>query len=307
MAEITARMVKELRDKSGAGMMDCKSALVETDGDLDAAIDILRTKGLSAAAKKAGRAASEGLIGVKTTETSGAIVEINSETDFVARNDVFQTFVKNVTNIAQDVGGDFNSLKTSDYVSSSRTVEEEATQMVATIGENINLRRAAALQVEKGFVSEYVHNKVSDGLGKIGVLVALESEATPDQLSQLGRNLAMHICSADPLAIDIESLDPRTVERERKILLDQALESGKNDDIIQKMVEGRIQKFYQESVLLEQSYVLDTEKTVAEAIKEVSVDIGSDIVIKGYVRYNLGEGLEGKEDDFAEEVARLSE
>ena len=307
MAEITARMVKELRDKSGAGMMDCKSALVETDGDLDAAIDILRTKGLSAAAKKAGRAASEGLIGVKTTETSGAIVEINSETDFVARNDVFQTFVKNGTNIAQDVGGDFNSLKTSDYVSSSRTVEEEATQMVATIGENINLRRAAALQVEKGFVSEYVHNKVSDGLGKIGVLVALESEATPDQLSQLGRNLAMHICSADPQAIDIESLDPRTVERERKILLDQALESGKNDDIIQKMVEGRIQKFYQESVLLEQSYVLDTEKTVAEAIKEVSVDIGSDIVIKGYVRYNLGEGLEGKEDDFAEEVARLSE
>ena len=307
MAEITARMVKELRDKSGAGMMDCKSALVETDGDLDAAIDILRTKGLSAAAKKAGRAASEGLIGVKTTETSGAIVEINSETDFVARNDVFQTFVKNVTNIAQDVGGDFNSLKTSDYVSSSRTVEEEATQMVATIGENINLRRAAALQVEKGFVSEYVHNKVSDGLGKIGVLVALESEATPDQLSQLGRNLAMHICSADPQSIDVESLDPRTVERERKILLDQALESGKNDDIIQKMVEGRIQKFYQESVLLEQSYVLDTEKTVAEAIKEVSVDIGSDIVIKGYVRYNLGEGLEGKEDDFAEEVARLSE
>ena len=307
MAEITARMVKELRDKSGAGMMDCKSALVETDGDLDAAIDILRTKGLSAAAKKAGRAASEGLIGVKTTETSGAIVEINSETDFVARNDVFQTFVKNVTNIAQDVGGDFNSLKTSDYVSSSRTVEEEATQMVATIGENINLRRAAALQVEKGFVSEYVHNKVSDGLGKIGVLVALESEATPDQLSQLGRNLAMHICSADPQSIDVESLDPRTLERERKILSDQALESGKNDDIIQKMVEGRIQKFYQERVLLEQSYVLDTEKTVAESIKEVSVDIGSDIVIKGYVRYNLGEGLEGKEDDFAEEVARLSE
>ncbi|MBI37391.1 MAG: elongation factor Ts [Alphaproteobacteria bacterium] len=307
MAEITARMVKELRDKSGAGMMDCKSALVETDGDLDGAIDILRTKGLSAAAKKAGRAASEGLIGVQTTETSGTIVEINSETDFVARNDTFQSFVRNVTSLALEVGGDFNTLKNSDYGSSGRTVEEEATQMVATIGENINLRRSTGLVVDKGLVSEYVHNKVSDGLGKIGVLVALESDAGPDQISQLGKNLAMHICSADPQSVDIESLDPRTVERERKILSDQALESGKNEEIIKKMVDGRIRKFYQESVLLEQTYVLDTDKTVADAIKEVSVDVGSDIVVKGYVRYNLGEGLEAKEDDFAEEVARLSE
>jgi elongation factor Ts len=306
MADVTAAAVKALREQSGAGMMDCKSALVETDGDMDAAMDLLRTKGLSAAAKKAGRAASEGLIGVKTEGTAGTLVEVNSETDFVARNETFQAFVSTVAGIAQDLGGDFDALKAAPYPGSDRTVDEEAIQMVATIGENISLRRSTGLKVNNGLVAQYVHNRVADGLGKIGVIVALESEAPADKLAEIGKNLAMHICSADPQSLDIASLDPAVLERERKILADQARDSGKPDDIVEKMVEGRLRKYYEESVLLEQVYVLDTDMKVGKAVEAAAKDAGAEITVAGYVRYNLGEGLEQKEDDFAEEVARLS-
>lgn len=307
MAEITAAAVKALRERSGAGMMDCKTALVETDGDIDSAMDVLRTKGLAAAAKKSGRAASEGLIGLKTDGNASAIVEVNSETDFVARNEVFQSFVSAVAAIALEVGGDFEALKAVPYPGGGRTVEEEAVHLVATIGENISLRRSTGLQVSNGLVAEYVHNKVAPELGKIGVVVALESEAPADKLAEIGKNLAMHICSADPQSTDIASLDPAVLERERKILADQARESGKPDDIVEKMVEGRLRKYYEESVLLEQVYVLDTDTKVGKAIEAAAKDAGAEITVAGFVRFNLGEGLERKEDDFAEEVARLTE
>lgn len=307
MADITAAAVKALREQSGAGMMDCKSALVESGGDMDAAIDLLRTKGLSAAAKKSGRAASEGLIGLKTDGTQGTLVEVNSETDFVARNEIFQTFVTNATAIAHSVGGDFEALKSSPYPGSDRTVEEEAVHMVATIGENISLRRSTGLKVTNGIVAEYVHNRVATGLGKIGVIIALESEAPTDKLVEIGKNLAMHICSADPQSLDIASLDPAVLGRERKILADQARESGKPDEIVDKMVEGRLRKYYEESVLLEQVYVLDTDTKVGKAIEAAAKDAGAAITVAGYVRYNLGEGLERKADDFAGEVARLAD
>ena len=307
MAEITAAAVKALREQSGAGMMDCKSALVETDSDIDAAMDLLRTKGLAAAAKKSGRAASEGLVGLKSDGTAGAMVEVNSETDFVARNEVFQSFVSAVAAIALEVGGDFEALKAAPYPGGGRTVEEEAVHMVATIGENISLRRSTGLQVSNGLVAEYVHNKFASELGKIGVIVALESEAPADNLAEIGKNLAMHICSADPQSTDIASLDPAVLERERKILADQARESGKPDDIVEKMVEGRLRKYYEESVLLEQVYVLDTDTKVGKAIEAAAKDAGAEITVAGFVRFNLGEGLERKEDDFAEEVARLTE
>jgi len=306
MAEITAAAVKALRERSGAGMMDCKSALVETGGDNEAAMDLLRTKGLAAAAKKAGRAASEGLIGLKAEGTAGAMVEVNSETDFVARNDIFQSFVENVTAITLDVGGDFEALKSSPYPGSDRTVEEEATQLVATIGENISLRRSVGLTVSKGLVAEYVHNHVAPGLGKIGVLVALESEAPADKLAQIGRQLAMHICSTDPQSIDIGSVDAAALERERSILTDQARESGRPDDIIAKMVEGRLRKYYEETVLLEQAFVLDPDTKVGKAIEAAGKEAGADIAVTGFIRFNLGEGLERKEDDFAAEVARMT-
>ena len=306
MAEITAAAVKALREQSGAGMMDCKSALVETGGDMDAAMDFLRTKGLAAAAKKAGRAASEGLIGVKTSGTAGAMVEVNSETDFVARNDVFQSFVENVATITLDVGGDFEALKSAPYPGSDRTVEEEATQMVATIGENIGLRRSVGLSVSNGLIAEYVHNHVAPGLGKIGVLVALESDAPADKLAQIGKQLAMHICSTDPQSIDIGSVDPAALERERAVLTEQARESGRPDDIIAKMVEGRLRKYYEETVLLEQAFVLDTDTKVGKAVEAAGQEAGADIKVAGFVRFNLGEGLERKEDDFAEEVARMT-
>jgi elongation factor Ts len=306
MAEITAAAVKVLREQSGAGMMDCKTALVETGGDNEAAMDLLRTKGLAAAAKRAGRVASEGLIGLKAEGTAGAMVEVNSETDFVARNDVFQLFVNNVTAVTLDVGGDFDALKTARYLDSERTIEEEATQMVATIGENISLRRSAGLSVSKGLVAEYVHNHVAPGLGKIGVLVALESEAPADKLAQFGRQLAMHICSTDPQSVDIASVDADTLERERTILTDQARESGRPDDIIVKMVEGRLRKYYEETVLLEQAFVFDTDVEVSKIIEDAGKEAGAEITVTGFIRFNLGEGLERKEDDFADEVARMT-
>lgn len=307
MAEITAAAVKALREQSGAGMMDCKTALVETAGDIDGAMDLLRTKGLAAAAKKAGRAASEGLIGLKTNGTAGAMVEVNSETDFVARNEGFQSFVDNAASIALEAGGDFDKLKAAPYPDTGRTVEEEAVQLVATIGENISLRRSAGLSVSGGLVADYMHNKVAPDLGKIGVLVALESDAPADKLAEIGKNLAMHICSADPQSIDVASVDPAALERERKILADQARETGKPDDIVEKMVEGRLRKYYEDTVLLEQVYVLDTDMKVGKAIEAAAKETGADIAVAGFIRFNLGEGLEGREDDFAEEVARLTE
>ncbi|MFL2655440.1 MAG: translation elongation factor Ts [Alphaproteobacteria bacterium] len=306
MSDITAASVKALRDLSGAGMMDCKTALVETEGDMDRAIDLLRTKGLSAAAKKSGRAASEGLVCIKIDGTKGTVVEINSETDFVARNDIFQQFVNEVTVTAHALGGNFNLLNSAKYGTSSQSVEEETVNIVATIGENISIRRCESLEVTKGLISGYMHNAIVENMGKIGVLVALQSEAPIEKLSSIGKNLAMHICSADPQSLDIDSLDADVIGRERQILTEQAKESGKNPDIIDKMVEGRLRKFYEESVLLEQVYVLDTDVKVREAIEIAAKEIGSDINVTGYIRYKIGEGIEQKNDNFAEEVEKMS-
>jgi elongation factor Ts len=306
MSNITAASVKALRDLSGAGMMDCKTALVETEGDMDKAIDLLRTKGLSAAAKKSGRTAAEGLVCIKIDGTKGTLVEVNSETDFVARNDIFQKFVNQVTATAHTIDGDFDSLNSSEYAKSSQSVEQETINIVATIGENISIRRCESLQVVKGIISGYVHNSIAENMGKIGVLVGLESEASLEKLSTIGKNLAMHICSADPQSLDIESLDSEVLERERQILIEQAKDTGKNPDIIDKMVEGRLRKYYEESVLLEQVYVLDTDIKVRQAIERAAKIIGSDINVTGYIRYKIGEGIDQKDDDFAAEVERMT-
>ena len=306
MSNITAASVKALRDLSGAGMMDCKTALVETEGDMDKAIDLLRTKGLSAAAKKSGRTASEGLVCIKIDGTKGTLVEVNSETDFVARNDIFQKFVNQVTATAHTIDGDFDSLNSSEYPKSVQSVEQETINIVATIGENISIRRCESLQVVKGIISGYVHNSIAENMGKIGVLVGLESEASLEKLSTIGKNLAMHICSADPQSLDIKSLDSEVLERERQILIEQAKDTGKNPDIIDKMVEGRLRKYYEESVLLEQVYVLDTDIKVRQAIERVAKEIGSDINVTGYIRYKIGEGIDQKNDDFAAEVERMT-
>jgi len=306
MSNITAASVKALRDLSGAGMMDCKSALVETKGDMDKAIDLLRTKGLSAAAKKSGSTASEGLVCIKTEGTKGTLVEVNSETDFVARNDIFQNFVSEVTATAHTLDGDFDSLNSAEYNKSSQSVEEKTISIIATIGENISVRRCKGLKVGKGTISGYMHNSIANNMGKIGVLVALESEAPVEKLSSIGKSLAMHICSADPQSLDIQSLDKKVLERERQILIEQAKETGKNPDIIDKMVEGRLRKYYEESVLLEQVYVLDTDIKVRQAIEIAAKEIGSDINVTGYIRYKIGEGIEQKDDDFAAEVERMS-
>lgn len=306
MSNITAASVKALRDLSGAGMMDCKTALVETEGDMDKAIDLLRTKGLSAAAKKSGRTASEGLVCIKIDGTKGTLVEVNSETDFVARNDIFQKFVNQVTATAHTIDGDFDSLNSSEYPKSGQSVEQETINIVATIGENISIRRCESLQVVKGIISGYVHNSIAENMGKIGVLVGLESEASLEKLSTIGKNLAMHICSADPQSLDIKSLDSEVLERERQILIEQAKDTGKNPDIIDKMVEGRLRKYYEESVLLEQVYVLDTDIKVRQAIEKAAKEIGSDINVTGYIRYKIGEGIDQKNDDFAAEVERMT-
>ncbi|WP_417515195.1 translation elongation factor Ts [Minwuia sp.] len=303
MAQITAGLVKELREKTGGGMMDCKKALQETDGDLEAAVDWLRKKGLAAAAKKAGRTAAEGLIGVATEGTRGAMVELNSETDFVARNDKFQNIVNNLTAIALKNDGDLAAVKAAAYPGSDRNVEEELTNAIATIGENMSLRRAAGLSVSSGVVSSYVHNAVADGLGKMGVLVALESTGDQAKLDELGKQLAMHVAAANPQAISAEDMDQDTVERERTVLRDQALASGKPAEIVDKMVEGRIRKFYQEVVLMEQTFVIDGETVVKKAVKNAEAGIGAPVAVKGFVRFALGEGIEREESDFAAEVA----
>jgi len=303
MAEITAALVKELREKTGAGMMDCKKALTETGGDVEAAVDWLRKKGLAAAAKKAGRTAAEGLIGVVTDGPRGAVVEVNAETDFVGRNDKFQAYVTTVTGLAVQQGGDLQALSAAAYPGTGRSVAEELTQLIATIGENMSLRRAQALSVGSGVVAGYVHGQVVEGLGKIGVLVALESEGDTAKLAALGKQLAMHVAAANPVAVDRDGVDTTLLDREREVLADQARASGKAEEIIAKMVEGRLRKFYEEVCLLEQVFVIDGESKVSKVLEAAAKDVGAPVKITGFARFQLGEGIEKEESDFAAEVA----
>jgi elongation factor Ts len=302
MAEITAATVKELRERTGAGMMDCKKALAETNGDMEAAIDWLRTKGLAAAAKKAGRQAAEGLVGVAVDGHKGAILEVNSETDFVAKNEQFQEFVRTATAITLGTGSDIDALKDACWPGGG-TVEEKLTSNIATIGENQSIRRGALIEVEKGVITSYVHNAAAPGLGKIGVLVALESEADTAVLETLGKQLAMHIAAANPLALTGDELDPALIERERSIARDKAAESGKPAEIVEKMVEGAMAKFRKENALLSQLFVMDNKTKVEDVIANAGKEAGAPITLKAYVRFQLGEGIEKKVDDFAAEVA----
>ena len=305
MAEITAATVKELRERTGAGMMDCKKALGEVSGDMEAAIDWLRTKGLAAAAKKAGRTAAEGLVGVAVEGNRGAIVEVNSETDFVAKNEQFQDFVRTVAGLALTASGNVEGLLAASWPEGG-TVQEKLTSNVATIGENQTLRRAAVLQVADGVIVSYVHNAAAPGLGKIGVLVALDSTGDKDALTALGRQLAMHIAAANPQALRGEDLDPSTIERERAIATEKANESGKPADIVAKMVDGAIAKFRKESALLSQLFVMDNKTRIEDVVKAEAKNIGADIELTAYVRFQLGEGIERQESDFAAEVAAAS-
>ncbi len=300
---ITAQMVKELRDKTGVGMMDCKTALQENDGDIEAAIDWLRTRGLAKAAKKAGRVAAEGLIGIAEGDGKATIVELNAETDFVARNDQFQALVSAVAAAALGTDGTLAAVMAAELAGTGKTVEAAITDAVATIGENMTLRRSDLLSVESGVVASYVHSAAAPGLGKIGVIVGLESAGDKAKLSALGRQIAMHIAAASPLAVDVGDLDAAIVERERAVFAEQARESGKPDNIIEKMVEGRLRKFYEESVLLKQTFVIDGENSVEAVLQSAEADIGAPVRIAGFVAYRLGEGVERQESDFAAEVA----
>ena len=303
MATITASLVKELRDTSGAGMMDCKNALKETDGDMEAAIDWLRNKGLAKAAKKAGRVAAEGLVAVAVADGKGVAIELNSETDFVARNENFQALATKIAEIALESGGDFEATSNADFPGAGESVKDHVSTQVGTIGENLNLRRTEGLSVSSGSVSAYVHNQIAPSLGKIGVLVALESDGDTDKLSALGKQIAMHIAATNPLALDTDSLDPAVVEKEKNFLIEQARESGRPENIIEKMIEGRMRKYYEEVVLLKQTFVIDGENTVEKAIKLAEGDVGAPIKMTGFARVQLGEGIEKAEDDFAAEVA----
>jgi elongation factor Ts len=294
---ITAQMVKELREKTGVGMMDCKAALAETGGDMEAAVDWLRAKGLAKAAKKAGRVAAEGLIGVAGSDGHGraAMVELNSETDFVSRNDQFQGLVKLVAHAALKTDGALASVL-AQHASGHVTVKDAITDAVATIGENMTLRRSAVLSVDQGVVASYVHAAVSPGLGKIGVIVGLKSSGDKEKLAALGRQVAMHIAAASPLAVDADRIDPETLKRERAIFAEQARESGKPENIIEKMVEGRMRKFYEESVLLKQAFVMDTERTVESVLKGAARDVGGPVTVTDFVVFRLGEGIEKAAD-----------
>lgn len=303
MVEITATLVKELREKTGAGMMDCKKALGETAGDVEAAVDWLRKKGLAAAAKKAGRVAAEGLVGSASSGTVGALLEVNSETDFVGRNEKFQAFVTETAGLVLTAGEDIEALKLATYPGKGHAVQEELTQLIATIGENMSLRRAARLSVTDGIVATYIHSATAPGLGKIGVLVALESTGDKAALAALGKQIAMHIAATNPLSLSVDNLDPKAVERERDVLTEQARASGKPEAVIEKMIEGRIRKFYEEVVLLEQVYVIDGESRVKDVIAKTAKDLGVAVTMTGFVRYALGEGIEKQESDFAAEVA----
>lgn len=304
MSNITASMVKDLRDKTGAGMMDCKVALGETSGDVEAAIDWLRTKGLMKAAKKAGRVAAEGLVGVALGGNAGALVEVNSETDFVARNDAFKDFVKNAAEIALEIDGDLEKLLAKPM--GAATVKDELTGLIAKIGENMSVRRVAALAVQPGVVAAYVHNATSPELGKIGVLVGLKSEGDPAKLAAFGKQLAMHVAAAAPLALTPEHLSADVVERERGVQLELAKQSGKPDNVIEKMMEGRMRKFFEESVLLSQVFVIDGETPVNKAVEKLAKEIGSPVEVVGFLRFQVGEGIEKADDDFSDEVNKLA-
>jgi elongation factor Ts len=302
MAEITAALVKELRDRTGAGMMDCKRALGDTGGDIEGAVDWLRKKGLAAAAKKAGRVAADGLVGVATRGPAGAVVEVNSETDFVARNELFQALVRAVAALAAGGDGDVEALKQMPYPGTDRTVADELTELVGRIGENLVLRRTARLAVGKGHVASYVHNSLAPGLGKIGVLVALESEASGEAVETLGRQLAMHVAAANPQYLDTASVPGSALDRERAVLREQAQGSGKTDAIVERMVEGRLRKFYEEVVLLEQVFVIDGETRVSKVVEAAAKAAGKPVRVAGFVRYALGEGVEKPPSDFAADV-----
>ena len=299
---VTAALVKELREKSGAGMMDCKKALAETNGDMDAAVDWLRTKGLAAAAKKSGRVAAEGLVAIAVDDTKGSVVELNAETDFVARNSEFQAFASTLARLALGVDN-IDGLKAADFPGTGRNVADELTQKIATIGENMSLRRMETLSVGSGSVVSYIHNATAEGLGRIGVLVALESTADKASLDGLGKQIAMHIAATSPASLSISDLDPEAVARERDVLIEQAKASGKPEEIAEKMVEGRMKKYYQEVVLLEQTSVIDGETRIADVVAKAGKDAGADIALTGFVRFNLGEGIERESTDFAAEVA----
>jgi elongation factor Ts len=303
MAEISAALVKELREKTGAGMMDCKKALGAVEGNLEEAVDWLRKKGLAAAAKKSARVAAEGLVAVATAGTSGAVVEVNAETDFVARNDKFQAFVTAAAGIVLAGSGEVEALKAAAYPGTSHTAQDELTSLIATIGENMNIRRAAKLSVSAGVVTSYIHSAVVPGLGKIGVLVALESTGDQAKLAELGKQIAMHIAAARPDALDIADVDTTAVDRERNILSEQARASGKPEEIIAKMVEGRLRKYYEEVVLLEQIYVIDGESKVRKVVEAAAKTVGAPVKVTGFARFALGEGIEKAEADFAAEVA----
>jgi elongation factor Ts len=306
MAEITAAMVRELREKTGAGMMDCKKALVEAGGDMEAAVDWLRKKGLSAAAKKSGRVAAEGLVAVASAPRTAAMVEVNAETDFVARNEHFQTFVATVAELVLTVGEDIEAIKAARWPGSVdlveggesfRTVGEQLTHLIATIGENMSIRRAKRLHVSEGTVATYVHSAVKPGMGKIGVLVALEGASEQAVMETLGRQIGMHVAAARPEALDVSFVEPSALEREKAVLTEQAMASGKPEAVIQKMVEGRIRKYYEEVVLLEQVWVHDGESRVKEIVKKAGMTLA------GFARFQLGEGIEKQSSDFAAEVA----
>ena len=302
MTQITATLVKQLREKSGAGMMDCKKALTEVDGDLEQAVDWLRKKGLATAAKKAGRVAADGLVAVASVGTAGAVVEVNAETDFVSRNEQFQAFVSRTASLALTAEGDFDRLTATDYEAGA-SVAQTLTNLVATIGENMSIRRAAVLNVSEGVVASYVHNATAPGLGKIGVLVAVESAGDKTKLEDFGKQVAMHVAAVNPLALDRDSVRAEDLERERHVLIDQAVASGKPEEIAKKIVEGRIHKYYEENCLLEQTFVVDGENSVGQAAKNLGKALGVEVKITGYLRFLLGDGIEKKEEDFAAEVA----
>lgn len=306
MSAITAALVKELREKTGAGMMDCKKALSETDGDLEGAVDWLRKKGLSAAAKKAGRTAAEGLVAVAAAGTAGAVVELNAETDFVARNETFQAAAKTLATLALGGDGNLDTLNAAAYPETGRTVADELTHLIATIGENMNLRRVQRLAVGQGQVATYVHGALAPGLGKIGVLVALETASDDPKVAELGRQLAMHVAAARPESVSVAELAPELIARERDVLSEQARASGKPEAIIEKMVEGRLRKFYEEVVLLEQVFVVDGESRVKAVVEATAKQVGAPITVTGFARFGLGEGVEKKTEDFAAEVAAVT-
>ena len=303
MTTITAGLVKELREKTGAGMMDCKKALTDTNGDLEAALDRLRKKGLAAAGKKSGRVAAEGLIGLTVGGNMGAMVEVNSETDFVALNEQFQDFVATVAGLTLANEGDRDAVLASGYPGTDRTVDEQLSHNIATIGENMNIRRLGTVAVDEGVIASYTHNAVAGDLGKIGVLVALSGKGKPTAMEALGKQIAMHVAATNPASISLDDLDPELVERERQVLTDQARQSGKPEEIIGKMIEGRLGKFYQEVVLLEQVFVIDGERTIEKVLCEAAEEFGSPVAITAILRFGLGEGIEKDEADFAAEVA----